>query len=409
MIFDELYTPFRWYDSIDKQNRYKSQCANVCNFELISPCNDLLPFQIKNSAIGTPTQWLIHALEDVTIPEVLSTSMLFYSYVNLTTSILVRVTGYGEIGNAANNIDPNVMLQNLADSINNGSSGFTAELIGSSVVLTSPEGTGDSLNGLTADLYAIDGGIETLYGDYEISGGVDAIITDTIDISSCTEFINSYSIGSNTYLIYNGGSIPGCMSDQLPCGKYYSSITDGSITLFSEIFTVKQFEDSEFEQIEFPSFCSLRFYDSLDKQTRYKTNCETGCTYYTIVNHKEFPTFQIKAPLSYSGELISKLIKVDGSCEFDVNYTDVLYTITLTNYKLIISNGENVANTDYVSETGLDSLPCGKYYWYITDGTNEYFSEVFDITTIDDESEYYLQTDDGIDLMTDSGLRIEVT
>lgn len=409
MIFDELYTPFRWYDSIDKQNRYKSQCVNLCDFELISPCDDVLPFQIKNAAIGTPTQWLLHSVDgDVTIPEVLATTYLFYTSIGGTLSC--TVTGYGEIGTAPYNVDGDVMLSDLVVSINTGVSGFTASMAGTSAVyLVAPIGTGDSLNGIDAELYRVVLGVPIFYGGFPLAGGEDEVVTDTIDISSCISFINTYSIGSNTYLVYNGGSLSGCMNDQIPCGTWYSSMTDGTTTLFSELFEVKVFTDSVFDQIEFPSFCSLRFYDSLDKQTRYKTNCETGCTYYAIVNHKEFPTFQIKVPLTFTGVTVSKLIKEDGTCEFDLDYTDVLNISTFNDYKLVVSDGNNVANTDYVSETGLDSLPCGKYYWYITDGTSEFFSEVFDIITMDDQSAYYLQTDDGIDLMTDDGLRIEIT
>lgn len=52
MILDELHTGFRWYDQIEKQNRYKSYCANNCDYKLISQKSDLLPFIIKTEDSG---------------------------------------------------------------------------------------------------------------------------------------------------------------------------------------------------------------------------------------------------------------------------------------------------------------------------------------------------------------------
>jgi len=47
MIFDELKTAFRFYDDLDKQNRYKENCKQVCEYRLLCPIDTVLPFQFS--------------------------------------------------------------------------------------------------------------------------------------------------------------------------------------------------------------------------------------------------------------------------------------------------------------------------------------------------------------------------
>lgn len=46
-IFNELPTAFPWYDKLDKQQRFRENARQACDYRLISPCNALLPFQFK--------------------------------------------------------------------------------------------------------------------------------------------------------------------------------------------------------------------------------------------------------------------------------------------------------------------------------------------------------------------------
>lgn len=47
-IFDNyIATPFRWYDAIEKQNRYKDHCQGQCGYKLLTPVSEgLLPFVV---------------------------------------------------------------------------------------------------------------------------------------------------------------------------------------------------------------------------------------------------------------------------------------------------------------------------------------------------------------------------
>jgi len=70
---------------------------------------------------------------------------------------------------------------------------------------------------------------------------------------------------------------------QLDCGKWYSTLEDESGHIFySEVFEVVLIEGAEtvFPTLDPPLFSALRFYDDIDKQTRYKSNCENACNFY---------------------------------------------------------------------------------------------------------------------------------
>lgn len=54
MLYTESHAGFPWYSEIDRQNRYKEHCANVCTFRLLTPINTILPFNLntRTSIIG---------------------------------------------------------------------------------------------------------------------------------------------------------------------------------------------------------------------------------------------------------------------------------------------------------------------------------------------------------------------
>lgn len=60
LIFNELPTAFPWYDKQGKQQRYRENAKQLCDYKLISPNNGLLPFQtITPTGTGIPTSWQI--------------------------------------------------------------------------------------------------------------------------------------------------------------------------------------------------------------------------------------------------------------------------------------------------------------------------------------------------------------
>lgn len=81
---ETLNLPFRWYDDVLKQNRYKDYCAQNCDFQLITQCDRLLPFQIKTDGIegGGLTQWLIY---DADGNQVLDLSSVIGTFVEVKT------------------------------------------------------------------------------------------------------------------------------------------------------------------------------------------------------------------------------------------------------------------------------------------------------------------------------------
>jgi hypothetical protein len=68
LLGTELKTPFRWYDSLEKQNRFLPNCRGECLFQLFMPHNSLLPFQIRRQSVpndewsGEIATWRVYTL-----------------------------------------------------------------------------------------------------------------------------------------------------------------------------------------------------------------------------------------------------------------------------------------------------------------------------------------------------------
>jgi hypothetical protein len=138
MIFDELNTGFRWYDSLDKQTRFKEYCSTLCDYALMSPCNDVLPFQIRTDSFGAPVSWnLVYLDGTITTPIVLSSVAFTISVVAVSWSI--SVAGYGTIASATYTTTLDAAVQDMVNDINSGGV-FTAIKFGLSIIITSPTG-----------------------------------------------------------------------------------------------------------------------------------------------------------------------------------------------------------------------------------------------------------------------------
>ncbi len=73
-VEQEQFIPFRFYDDINKQNRYKSHCQNQKVYELITPSNKLLPFFIKRTDDSRfPVSIKIYDLDGVEVEDVTNT------------------------------------------------------------------------------------------------------------------------------------------------------------------------------------------------------------------------------------------------------------------------------------------------------------------------------------------------
>lgn len=66
MIFNELPIAFPWYDKTEQQNRYGENVDKVCDYQLITPRNALLPFQFTNEDLGkTVTAWEVFEINSL--------------------------------------------------------------------------------------------------------------------------------------------------------------------------------------------------------------------------------------------------------------------------------------------------------------------------------------------------------
>ncbi len=420
MIFNELNTGFRWYDALEKQTRFKEYCQTMCDFALMAPCNDLLPFQIKSDSFGQPIEWLLKYLDGTQlVPEItpaVDPAPLTWSIMDSSAAGSGVLEMYNGVSNkyygvADWNTDLNTTMNDYVDSINNhidratpwiGTSdytyNFTASWNSSTQVftLTPPVGIGATLNGSPVQ-FAVNGGFWSGdWGDIQYwSGGVDAITnyveSDTIDITDCIPFLNQYELDGFNYLQYNGLDLLGCLPVQMDCGKWYSEITDGVNTVYSEVFEVMPIEDIAFEQMKLPLFTAWRFYDDIDKQNRNKEYCESLCNFYLISNNSSLLPFQIKTNEGTIGIESWKLISVDGDCEILLD-TSLVSIVTTIDGDRIVYNGGAITN-----------LVCGKFYSVLNDGVTTWYSELIEVIEISVAAEDYLQTDSGINLTTDGG------
>lgn len=288
MIFNELNTPFRWYAALNRQNRFKGFCESLCEFGLISTCDDILPFQIVTNTWNNTLKWNVISIEDETV----------------------------------------------------------------------------------------------------------------INISTCVSFINKYTApDGNIYLSYNGGSLAGCMPEQIPCGKWYSVIVDdNNNSFYSEVFEVKKIDNYSniYEVSDKYLFTALRFYDSIDKQTRYKSYCESACNYYLKGSNTSLIPFMFRDEVI--GEIQTfTLVGIDG-CELIIP-TIYIQVNTLEDYDYVYYNGDEISN-----------LPCGKFYIRIEDDLgNSWYSELFELINVSSIGiTEHLETDDGITIDTDDAIHLTV-
>jgi len=427
MIYDELNTAFRWYNSLSRQNRFKNACAAMCDFALPSVCNDILPFQIKTSAFGTPTTWKVIYLDgEILVPTTTPSTDATSNWSPITHSgagsIMVyssSTTKYYGIADFTTNLNTTMAL--LVDSINNhvshgtqwiGTFDTTIDYIASwdiptqTFTLTAPLGSGTAYNGVSLQLAVNAGTWGGGAGNVSVlSGGVDGVTTwnysDTLDISSCVAYINKHTEeNGDIYLTYNGGSISNCIPKQFDCGKWYSTIEDeNGIIFYSEVFEVVLIEnaDTAYPALDPSLFSAFRFYDAIDKQTRYKSYCESACNFYLIADKSRLLPFMFRA--SSIGNIQSfKLIGVDDGCENDLPIIS-LQRATYLGYDYVFYNGDDISD-----------LPCGKFYVQVCDETQCWYSELINLVDMSAVSEVdYLLTDDGDILMTDDGEGITIS
>jgi hypothetical protein len=102
VIQDELKTAFRWYNSIDKQNRFKSYCSASCDFKLLAPLNSVPNFQFNTFVGGVEVDvWRVLCAYDDTDMGGISPSLLSKNTIELEDYITYSgddISSYIELG-----------------------------------------------------------------------------------------------------------------------------------------------------------------------------------------------------------------------------------------------------------------------------------------------------------------------
>lgn len=137
---------------------------------------------------------------------------------------------------------------------------------------------------------------------------------------------------------------------------------------------------------------SLRFYDSLEKQKRFKYTCAQGILHneYQYTDNCQLPPFQIKRASIPSVTTEVTIICVDDGTEWAMSTEcpDLIADITLT----------TVGSYDYITYPanhaccGLGLFTKTLVYLRVEDGTNTWYSELFYIDAgagIADLDDYY--------------------
>lgn len=64
LIYNELPLPFPWYDKLEMQNRFRENCGANCDFRLITPRSNLLPFEFRRPQSGALlSKWTINFID----------------------------------------------------------------------------------------------------------------------------------------------------------------------------------------------------------------------------------------------------------------------------------------------------------------------------------------------------------
>lgn len=401
-----------WYDSIE------SQQAAICDdcYGLIAPCNDLLPFMFL-SDMENITEWKIKYLDGILNLPVYHQSIdpsiswnigvvsgagsinlydgdngLTYGTANWTTDLNTT------INILVNSVNSNTSLGSLFIGSFNNSAGFTASWDGSVFTLSSPNGSGATYNAHDV-LFAVNMG--TWSGDTgsakTFSGGANSYYTyedtDTLDITTCIDLLNQITVDGNKYVIYNGDLLKSCMPVNLACGRWYSEISDGSATYYSEIFIVTEIDEQE--NIYLPHLKSAWAYHTNENLlNKNKGICKSLCTYSLISTSNKLIPFIVKRD-SIANPVSSWVLRsIDGDCE--INLDTSLITVTDTGaYDYLTYNGDEITN-----------LECGTFISILSDGVNTFYGEPIQVIDMTDNSGSFILMEDGSYILQENNDKI---
>jgi len=251
MIFDELKTSFRFYDDLEKQNRYKENCLAVCEYKTPCPENTILPFQIRTGY--DPSLSFLHWYIKCENDDAIATDLFAFS-----GSIVITSSGdYSYISYLGGPLGiefpcGSYYLHIVLDSAG-GELNFYSETFNVVTGLLDPTFS-QTLFSLPSvwKWYASEDSIIENYSPcdklcaYTIKSGNDALIPFQYKVAAATAVTNwtlvndectfvldhtllsIQTVGSVKNIIYSGDLI------DLPCGTFYSEMVIDGVTHYSE-------------------------------------------------------------------------------------------------------------------------------------------------------------------------------
>lgn len=278
-IFNELPTAFPWYDKKEKQQRYRENAQQACDYRLISPYDSLLPFQIK---IDYAMPENIFGNDDFVERSNVSASTGTFDSVGADYTEYVRtdyipVTGGSRIHWRTKEVFTNLCAfydtdHNYVSGVTSPGSatGNTLVPVGASYVVFNVSRNPTSwkydkfvFSISLSEIPKLTPGAITGWSVISGCGGITIDLTDNVEYSL---FTKNYADGLRVYYRGDALYVPGYSSSRkmdLPEGMYYSTIEfESGDIYFSEIFTIpgdrfKAGERSRYMKIEFWNDCDI--------------------------------------------------------------------------------------------------------------------------------------------------------
>lgn len=295
-MISPLLTPFRWYDKYHQQNRFESECADNCTFELITDCYHLLPFQFKRDknpflitdwvlrrCCDDPNRKMLDKVDSNFVSESMSwdnsnSAWNLNPCGGMCANVNLGLLGYQMCWTGlttGNTYTANIFINSFNDS------GYGHGAFNLIVTCGSTIGTYASVGLHTVTFVASSSTFCLSFPPG--SGPEDLLCVSYVQIEEAFTILNSdiilqeglikyFNQGDYDYFVYCGQNL----NQRIPPGCYYSIIQDEDGNLyFSEVITVKDFiaEKSPYLLFEWWNSCDI-------KDTIYKEVCQDGCCSY---------------------------------------------------------------------------------------------------------------------------------
>lgn len=250
------YSILPFYNNLSNQNRNNSLCSSVCDFKLLSTCDDLLPFQFNADIFGTVLTFKITNIDTAAEIDLISCASFLNKYVTTTSGTYIVYNGESIKSCIPSQIDCGSWYIEIADE---NSVYYSEVFYVQSITEVEPSGF-IPVNGvwpfydniLKTNRYKSNC---SAYCDYSLIAPNGSLIPfeikrptsispilswklvaidESCEVELDTSLLNiDADAGGVDYIEYFGDSI-----SDLPCGVFYSVITDGVNIWYSELINL---------------------------------------------------------------------------------------------------------------------------------------------------------------------------